>query len=33
VSGRIVWMKGVELAPEQGIEVEATELGGTVSAG
>ena len=30
VSGRIVWMKGVELEPEQGIKVEATELGGTV---
>ena len=29
VGGRIVWMKGVELEPEQGIEVEATELGGT----
>jgi tRNA(Ile)-lysidine synthase len=26
VSGRIVWMKGVELEPEQGVEVEATAL-------
>jgi tRNA(Ile)-lysidine synthase len=26
VSGRIVWMKGVELEPEQGIEIEATAL-------
>jgi tRNA(Ile)-lysidine synthase len=26
VSGRILWMKGVELEPEQGIEVEATAL-------
>jgi tRNA(Ile)-lysidine synthase len=30
VSGRIVWMKGVELEPEQGIEVETEELGSTV---
>jgi tRNA(Ile)-lysidine synthase len=27
VSGRIVWMQGVELEPEQGIEVVATALG------
>ena len=33
VSGRIVWMKGVELEPEQGIEVQATVLGGAVDAG
>jgi hypothetical protein len=26
VEGRIVWMKGVELQPEQGIAVVATEL-------
>jgi tRNA(Ile)-lysidine synthase len=26
VGGRIVWMKGVELEPEQGIEVEAMAL-------
>jgi tRNA(Ile)-lysidine synthase len=26
VGGRIVWMKGVELEPEQGIEVVATDL-------
>jgi tRNA(Ile)-lysidine synthase len=27
VSGRIVWMKGVELEPEKGIEIQATWLG------
>jgi tRNA(Ile)-lysidine synthase len=26
VDGRIVWMKGVELEPEQGFEVDATDL-------
>lgn len=30
VGGRIVWMKGVELEPEHGVEVEATEMGGAV---
>jgi hypothetical protein len=28
VDGRIVWMKGVELEPEPGIEVVATVLDG-----
>jgi hypothetical protein len=26
VGGRIVWMKGVELEPEQGLTVVATDL-------
>jgi tRNA(Ile)-lysidine synthase len=33
VSGRIVWMKGVELEPEQGIEVEATVLSDATGGG
>jgi tRNA(Ile)-lysidine synthase len=28
LDGRIVWMKGVELEPEQGIQVAATTLDG-----
>jgi tRNA(Ile)-lysidine synthase len=26
VEGRIVWMKGIELEPEPGIQVDATAL-------
>jgi tRNA(Ile)-lysidine synthase len=33
VSGGIVWMKGVELEPEQGVEVEATALCDTAGTG
>jgi tRNA(Ile)-lysidine synthase len=33
VSGRIVWMKGVELEPEQGIEVEAAALSDNLDTG
>jgi tRNA(Ile)-lysidine synthase len=33
VGGRIVWMKGVDLEPEQGIEVEAIALGDKGDAG
>jgi tRNA(Ile)-lysidine synthase len=32
VDGRIVWMRGVELEPEQGIEVVANVLGGGAEA-
>ena len=33
VSGRIVWMKGVELEPGQGLEIEATALSDASGAG